>query len=88
MSKARDTQKGPEPFDVLMQRLETIAAALERGDLPLEKSLALFEEGMTLSTQAQRRLDAAELRVRTVTGEVAADGTVPSTPVAIDDDET
>lgn len=36
---------------------------LERGDLPLERSLALFEEGVRLAREGGSRLDAAEARV-------------------------
>ena len=38
-------------------------ATLERGDLPLEESLRLFEEGVKLSRVSQARLDTAEKRV-------------------------
>ncbi|HEX6771120.1 MAG TPA: exodeoxyribonuclease VII small subunit, partial [Acidobacteriaceae bacterium] len=36
-------------FEDSLKRLETIVAQLEEGDLPLEDSLKLFEEGMRLS---------------------------------------
>jgi exodeoxyribonuclease VII small subunit len=86
MAKSKEGGKNAETFDALLQRLETIAAALERGDLPLEKSLALFEEGMALGSEAQRRLDEAELRVRAVTGDLQSDGQVPQQPFEDDDD--
>ena len=38
-------------------------SSLERGDLPLEESLRLFEEGVQLSRVSQARLDGAEKRV-------------------------
>lgn len=41
---------------------------LERGDLPLEQSLDLFERGVRLSKEAQARLDAAERRVEVLLG--------------------
>ena len=46
-----------------MDRLQTVVAQLEEGDLPLEQSLAMFEEGVRLSRAGARRLDEAERRV-------------------------
>ena len=51
------------PFEVSMKRLAEIVGRLERGDLPLEESLALFEEGVSLSARSQAKLDAAQKRV-------------------------
>jgi exodeoxyribonuclease VII small subunit len=53
----------PASFETNLKRLNEIVQALERGDLPLEESLALFEEGVRLSRDSQARLDAAEKRV-------------------------
>ena len=54
----------PEPaFEELLSRLASIVDELERGDLPLERSLAVFEEGVRLSRLAKERLDDAERRV-------------------------
>jgi exodeoxyribonuclease VII small subunit len=50
-------------FEVSIKRLTAIVETLERGDLPLEESLRLFEEGVELSRTSQKRLDAAEKRV-------------------------
>ena len=50
-------------FEELLSRLATIVDELERGDLPLERSLAVFEEGVKLSRLAKERLDDAERRV-------------------------
>jgi exodeoxyribonuclease VII small subunit len=54
--------EGPS-FEVAIKRLTEIVATLERGDLPLEESLRLFEEGVQLSRVSQARLDTAEKRV-------------------------
>jgi exodeoxyribonuclease VII small subunit len=50
-------------FETAIKRLTEIVNSLERGELPLEDSLRLFEEGVKLSRVSQRRLDAAERRV-------------------------
>lgn len=51
-------------FEQAFQRLDEIVQRLEQGDLPLEESLSLYEEGMTLAAQCNEWLDQAELRVR------------------------
>jgi exodeoxyribonuclease VII small subunit len=50
-------------FESAIKRLTEIVQVLERGDLPLEESLRLFEEGVRLSRVSQERLDTAEKRV-------------------------
>ena len=50
-------------FEDSIRRLSEIVEALEDGDLPLEKSLELFEEGVKLSRASQATLDGAEKRV-------------------------
>jgi exodeoxyribonuclease VII small subunit len=50
-------------FEAAIKRLSEIVQTLERGELPLEESLRLFEEGVKLSRVSQQRLDAAEKRV-------------------------
>lgn len=52
-----------EKFEESLQRLEKIVAELEQGEVPLEKSLNLFEEGMQISTQCRKQLEQAEGRV-------------------------
>ena len=59
-------------FESSMQRLEQIVRALERGDVPLEESLKLFQEGTELVRKCQTLLDNAELQVKKVM--TAADG--------------
>ena len=59
-------------FEGSMQRLEQIVRALERGDVPLEESLKLFQEGTELVSLCQKLLDNAELQVKKVM--TAADG--------------
>lgn len=50
-------------FEECLGRLEKIVQELEKGDVPLEKSLTLFEEGMQLSTSCRKELDEAEGKV-------------------------
>ena len=50
-------------FEECLQRLEMIVDELEEGDLALEQSLALFEEGMKLSDSCRKELEEAEGKV-------------------------
>jgi exodeoxyribonuclease VII small subunit len=50
-------------FEAALGRLEDIVKELETGDLPLEQSLKLFEEGIKLSRLCNKRLEDAERRV-------------------------
>ena len=57
---------GPEQarsFEASLEALEQIVRQLESGDLPLEKSLELFEQGVRLSRECQERLSQAERRI-------------------------
>jgi exodeoxyribonuclease VII small subunit len=50
-------------FEECLQRLEKIVDELEKGEVPLEKALSLFEEGMQLSGSCRKELDDAEGKV-------------------------
>lgn len=51
-------------YDAALAQLEAVLAQLERGDLPLEQTLNLYESGAALAKLCETRLDEAELRVR------------------------
>ena len=53
-------------FEGNIQRLEQIVRAMERGDVPLEESLKLFQEGTDLVRQCGKLLDEAELTVKKI----------------------
>jgi exodeoxyribonuclease VII small subunit len=57
--------------------LEQVVRELEGGDLPLERSLELFERGMTLSDSCRRQLEAAETRVEVL---IRKEGKLTSEP--------
>ncbi len=60
MSKANKT------FEESMGRLEQIVRAMERGDVALEESLKLFQEGTELVRNCQKLLDEAQLQVKMI----------------------
>jgi exodeoxyribonuclease VII small subunit len=57
------TEEQPKSFETSLEALEQIVQDLEEGDLPLEKSLELFEQGIRLSRECQERLSQAERRI-------------------------
>jgi exodeoxyribonuclease VII small subunit len=55
-------------FEQAIARLGEIVDSLEEGEQPLEESIALFEEGMTLAKSSQEILDRAERRIEELLG--------------------
>lgn len=55
-----------QTFEQNMMRLEQIVRAMERGEVALEESLKLFQEGTDLVAQCGKLLDQAELQVKKV----------------------
>lgn len=53
-------------FEESMQRLEQIVRAMERGEVPLEESLKLFQEGTQLVMSCEKMLEDAQLQVKKV----------------------
>ena len=51
-------------FEECLQRLEEVVNQLERGDVPLEQALKLFEEGVQLSNSCRKELEEAEGKVQ------------------------
>jgi exodeoxyribonuclease VII small subunit len=72
-------------FEDCLARLEQIVSALEGGNLPLEDSLKVFEEGITLARHCSRYLDDAERRIEML---VKDEGGVTTTrPFALEAEE-
>lgn len=65
------SKKNPT-FEENMQRLEEIVRAMERGDVALEDSIKLFQEGTELVRNCGKLLDEAELQIKKIT--TAPDG--------------
>ncbi len=67
-------------FETALARLEEIVRELEKGDLPLEGSLKLFEEGVKLSRICNKRLEEAERKVEILLKDKA--GNITAEPFA------
>jgi exodeoxyribonuclease VII small subunit len=86
---ARKSRKdgGQEPtFEAAIGRLEAIVRELEGADIPLEKSLEMFEEGVRLSKICHQKLSEAEKKVQVLTrgasGELEVKPFGPAEPAA------
>jgi exodeoxyribonuclease VII small subunit len=63
MAEKQSEPKPGENFESCLDELEKVVRELEAGDLPLDRSLLLFERGISLSDSCRKQLEAAETRV-------------------------
>ncbi len=64
-------------FEQAMKRLEQVVRELETGELSLDQSLALFQEGVELTRRCGTMLDAAEARIEKLLEQNGQPATVP-----------
>lgn len=62
-NEPQDNEPQGRTFESSLEALEEIVGQLEHGDLALEESLGLFEQGIRLSRECQERLSQAERRI-------------------------
>ena len=72
-------------FEEQLTALENVVERLERGELSLEESVRLFEEGMNLSEACKKELDAAEGKIQVLVD--GATGSVRDLALSADDEE-
>lgn len=63
-----------ESYEALYTRLQAVVARLEGGELPLDETLELYEQGVQIAAACQRLLDQAELRVQELQSGAGASG--------------
>lgn len=83
MAENQGDAKPIETFETCLDELEKVVKELEGGDLPLERSLELFERGVKLSDSCRKQLEAAETRVETLIrkeGKIVAEPFHPDKP--------
>jgi exodeoxyribonuclease VII small subunit len=73
---------GLAKFEECLERLERIVQELEKGEVPLDKSLTLFEEGMQLSASCRKQLEDAEGKIEILLKQNGKLQTVPFEPPA------
>ncbi|HYE13087.1 MAG TPA: exodeoxyribonuclease VII small subunit [Pyrinomonadaceae bacterium] len=76
-------EAAPQTFEAQLASLESIVRELEHGDLPLERSLELFEQGVRLSRECQERLNEAERRIEVLLR--GGDGSTLAVPFEADE---
>lgn len=69
------------PFETSLEELEKLVKELEAGDLSLDRSIELFERGMTLSAACRKQLEDAETRVEML---VRKEGKIVAEPLRND----
>ena len=74
-----DTPVEDMSFEDAMRELEKVVSDLERGDVPLEQSIALYERGAQLKQRCQTKLKEAEEKVALITQD--GDGNLGLKPV-------
>ena len=67
MAENGSTDKPIQTFESCLEELEQVVKELETGDLPLERSIELFEKGVGLSESCRKQLEDAETRIETLT---------------------
>jgi len=67
--KNGDKMKEKTTFEENMARLGIIVAELEKGDIPLEKAVELYGEGVNLSAKCRKQLDEAQIKITEDNGE-------------------
>jgi exodeoxyribonuclease VII small subunit len=76
----------PDSFEKNLERLDSIVHQLEDADLPLEKAMQIYEEGMKLSEVCQKQLQEAEGRIQVLMKR--AGGKIVAEPFEQEENET
>jgi exodeoxyribonuclease VII small subunit len=84
LSPTAESGNAPEKFEELLDRLEQIVADMENAELPLEKLLDHYEEGMRLVKTCGDRLADAEQKVEILSRAIAPDPAKAAEPTAED----
>ena len=74
-------------FEKAMSRLEKIVEELERGDLDIDKSLEIFEEGIKMSRVCSKKLNEAEAKIEKLTKGKKGEVTTELFPIESENDE-
>lgn len=79
MSETADDDIASLPFEAALAELERLVQNLERGDVPLDQSIRLYERGEALKRHCEQLLAAVEARVQKITTDSDGQptGTVP-----------
>ena len=84
MAENNSDAQSAESFEASLDELEKVVKELEAGDLPLERSLELFERGMGLSDACRKQLEEAETRVEML---IRKEGKIAAEPFRLEKSE-
>jgi Exonuclease VII small subunit. len=79
--------KEKQSFEKRLERLRIVVDKLERAELPLEESLALYKEGLALSAELGRQLESAKNEVKLAQDGLLKEFAVLDNPAADDEEE-
>jgi exodeoxyribonuclease VII small subunit len=68
--KSSEKKDSSQSFETCIKRLEKIVDVLERGEVPLEESIKMYEEGIGLSKVCLEKLSDAELKIKKISKDV------------------
>lgn len=68
--KSLEKKDSSQSFETCIKRLEKIVDVLERGEVPLEESIKMYEEGIGLSKVCLEKLSDAELKIKKISKDV------------------
>ena len=68
--KSSEKKDSNQSFESCIKRLEKIVDVLERGEVPLEESIKMYEEGIGLSKVCLEKLSDAELKIKKISKDV------------------
>ena len=68
-----------------MERLETLVREMENGQLPLEKLITSYEEGVKLASLCQEKLDAAAKKIQIISKNASGQNKLEEFPIAADE---
>ena len=84
MAENQSDARPAESFEASLDELEKVVKELEAGDLSLERSIELFERGMSLSDVCRKQLEEAETRVEIL---IRKEGKISAEPFRIEKSE-
>jgi exodeoxyribonuclease VII small subunit len=68
--KSSEKKETGQSFEKCIKRLENIVDVLEKGEVPLEDSIKLYEEGITMSRQCLDKLSEAEIKIKKISKDI------------------
>ncbi|HXZ67342.1 MAG TPA: exodeoxyribonuclease VII small subunit [Alphaproteobacteria bacterium] len=80
-AKASETDLGGLSFEAALERLEAIVQRLESGEVNLEESIRIYEEGVKIKAFCEKKLAEAQDRVEKIV--LSPDGSVTTEPTEI-----